>query len=37
MAGNILGKGYLGGFGMSIGTAFGRLAGQEAAKAALQP
>lgn len=32
MAGNILGKGYLGGFGMSIGTVFGRMAGQEAAK-----
>ena len=32
MAGNILGKGYLGGFGMSIGTVFGRIAGTEAAK-----
>ena len=32
MSGNILGKGYLAGFGMSIGTAFGRLAGQGAAK-----
>jgi tricarballylate dehydrogenase len=32
MAGNILGKGYLGGFGMSIGTVFGRIAGSEAAK-----
>jgi tricarballylate dehydrogenase len=34
MAGNILGKGYLGGFGMTIGTVFGRIAGQEAALAA---
>jgi tricarballylate dehydrogenase len=32
MAGNILGKGYLGGFGMSIGTVFGRIAGTEAAR-----
>ncbi len=32
MAGNILGKGYLGGFGMSIGTVFGRIAGVEAAR-----
>ena len=32
MAGNILGKGYLAGFGMAIGTVFGRIAGQEAAK-----
>jgi len=31
MAGNILGKGYLGGLGMVIGTVFGRLAGREAA------
>lgn len=31
MAGNILGKGYLGGFGMTIGTVFGRIAGKEAA------
>jgi tricarballylate dehydrogenase len=31
MAGNILGKGYLAGFGMSIGTTFGRIAGEEAA------
>ena len=31
MAGNILGKGYLAGFGMTIGTVFGRIAGQEAA------
>ena len=32
MAGSILGKGYLAGFGMAIGTVFGRLAGQGAAK-----
>lgn len=31
MAGNILGQGYLAGFGMTIGTVFGRIAGQEAA------
>ncbi|HEY6509526.1 MAG TPA: FAD-binding protein, partial [Vicinamibacterales bacterium] len=31
MAGNILRQGYLAGFGMTIGTVFGRLAGQEAA------
>ena len=30
MAGNILGKGYLAGFGMTVGTVFGRLAGQGA-------
>ena len=28
MAGNILGQGYLAGFGMTIGTVFGRIAGQ---------
>jgi tricarballylate dehydrogenase len=32
MAGNILGKGYLAGIGMSIGTVFGRIAGSEAAR-----
>jgi tricarballylate dehydrogenase len=32
MAGNILGRGYLAGFGMAIGTVFGRIAGEEAAK-----
>ncbi len=32
MAGNILGKGYLAGNGMTIGSVFGRLAGEEAAK-----
>ena len=35
MAGNILGKGYLAGLGMAIGTTFGRIAGQEAARCAL--
>lgn len=34
MSGNILGKGYLAGFGMTIGTVFGRIAGQEAARRA---
>jgi tricarballylate dehydrogenase len=33
MAGNILGKGYLAGFGMTIGSVFGRIAGKEAARA----
>jgi tricarballylate dehydrogenase len=32
MAGNILLKGYLAGFGMTIGTVVGRLAGEEAAR-----
>nr|WP_311527791.1 FAD-dependent tricarballylate dehydrogenase TcuA [uncultured Ralstonia sp.] len=36
MAGNVLGKGYTAGVGMSIGTAFGRIAGTEAARHALQ-
>ncbi len=31
MAGSILGQGYLAGFGMTIGTVFGRIAGNEAA------
>jgi tricarballylate dehydrogenase len=31
MAGNILRKGYTAGIGMTIGTVFGRIAGQEAA------
>ena len=31
MAGNILGQGYVAGVGMTIGTVFGRIAGQEAA------
>lgn len=30
MAGSILGQGYLAGFGMTIGTVFGRLAGKGA-------
>jgi tricarballylate dehydrogenase len=34
MAGNVLGKGYTAGVGMSIGTAFGRIAGTQAAAAA---
>lgn len=36
MAGNVLGQGYTAGVGMSIGTAFGRIAGTQAAKAATQ-
>ena len=32
MAGNILVKGYLAGFGMTIGAVFGRIAGREAAR-----
>jgi tricarballylate dehydrogenase len=35
MAGNVLGQGYTAGVGMTIGTAFGRIAGEEAARAAL--
>ena len=34
MSGNILGQGYLAGFGMTIGTVFGRLAGEGAARRA---
>ncbi|MEJ6023137.1 FAD-dependent tricarballylate dehydrogenase TcuA [Ramlibacter sp. PS4R-6] len=34
MAGNVLGQGYTAGVGMTIGTAFGRIAGTEAARAA---
>ena len=34
MAGNVLGKGYTAGVGLAIGTAFGRIAGTHAAKAA---
>jgi tricarballylate dehydrogenase len=34
MSGNILGKGYLAGFGLTIGAVFGRIAGREAAKSA---
>lgn len=32
MAGNVLGQGYLGGIGMTIGGVFGRIAGAEAAR-----
>jgi len=32
MAGNVLGRGYLAGIGMTIGTVFGRIAGEEAAR-----
>src|SRR5213075_3008723 len=32
MAGNVLGRGYTAGVGMTIGTAFGRIAGTEAAR-----
>ncbi|MBI2526201.1 MAG: FAD-dependent tricarballylate dehydrogenase TcuA [Candidatus Rokubacteria bacterium] len=35
MAGNILGRGYLAGFGLTIGTVFGRIAGREAARHAV--
>jgi tricarballylate dehydrogenase len=35
VAGNVLGKGYTAGVGMSIGTAFGRIAGAEAALIAI--
>jgi tricarballylate dehydrogenase len=31
MAGNILRRGYLGGFGLTVGTVFGRIAGRQAA------
>jgi tricarballylate dehydrogenase len=33
MAGNILGRGYLAGLGMTIGAVFGRIAGASAARA----
>ena len=32
MSGNILGQGYMAGFGLTIGTVFGRIAGREAAR-----
>jgi tricarballylate dehydrogenase len=35
MSGNILGRGYLAGFGMTIGSVYGRIAGREAAAYAL--
>ena len=34
MAGNVLGQGYTAGVGMTIGTVFGRIAGEEAARRA---
>ncbi len=34
MAGNVLGKGYAAGIGMTIGSVFGRIAGREAARVA---
>jgi tricarballylate dehydrogenase len=34
MAGNVLGRGYAAGVGMTIGSVFGRIAGREAAKSA---
>lgn len=36
MAGNVLGRGYAAGIGMTIGSVFGRIAGREAAQHALQ-
>ncbi len=36
MSGNILSSGYLAGFGLTIGTVFGRIAGTEAARIATQ-
>ncbi len=36
MAGNVLGQGYTAGVGMTIGTAFGRIAGVQAAQAAMK-
>jgi tricarballylate dehydrogenase len=35
MSGNVLGQGYLAGLGMTIGTVFGRIAGEEAARRAV--
>jgi tricarballylate dehydrogenase len=35
MAGNVLGRGYAAGIGMTIGSVFGRIAGREAAARAL--
>lgn len=32
VSGNVLGQGYMAGFGMTIGTVFGRIAGKESAK-----
>jgi tricarballylate dehydrogenase len=36
VAGNVLGQGYVAGVGMTIGSVFGRLAGQQAALAAMR-
>jgi tricarballylate dehydrogenase len=36
MAGNILGQGYMAGFGMTIGTVFGRIAGKKASNYAIE-
>ncbi len=36
MAGNVLGRGYAAGIGMTIGSVFGRIAGREAAAHARQ-
>jgi len=36
MSGNILGQGYIAGFGMTIGTVFGRIAGREAARSTIE-
>lgn len=36
MAGNILGKGYMAGLGMTIGTVFGRIAGKEAVRCVIE-
>ena len=35
MAGNIMGQGYAGGLGLLVGTVFGRIAGEEAARRAI--
>jgi tricarballylate dehydrogenase len=35
MAANVLGDGYLAGFGVTLATVFGRLAGEAAARQAL--
>jgi len=32
MAGNVLGQGYVAGLGMTIGSVFGRIAGEQAAR-----
>lgn len=36
MSGSVLGQGYMAGFGMNIGTVFGRIAGKEAARHAVE-